>query len=149
MDISMLKDGHECATPLPEFLLEAQTLLAKSEDCLSHLHLIRNDEEAISCLLVSLQRLAQCAARHAISPLHEFSVHIHGLLKRPQHPLDLNDQVLESLKSCLTLMAWQLELIDPNDGQLNMDDSEQVMLIEELADQVSQNCTCTLPTCRH
>lgn len=46
-------------------------------------------------------------------------------------------------------MAWQLELIDPNDGQLNMDDSEQVMLIEELADQVSQNCTCTLPTCRH
>ena len=26
MEISMLKDGHECATPLPEFLLEAQAL---------------------------------------------------------------------------------------------------------------------------
>ncbi|MBC2658727.1 hypothetical protein H7A76_25080 [Pseudomonas sp. MSSRFD41] len=145
----MLKDGHECTTPLPEFLLEAQTLLAKSEDCLSHLHLIRNDEEAINCLLVTLQRLAQCAAHHAISPLSEFSQHIHGLLKRPQHPLDLNDQILEALKSCLTLMAWQLELIDPRDGQLNMDDSEQLMLIEELADQVSQNCTCSHPSCRH
>ncbi|MFK3793193.1 MULTISPECIES: hypothetical protein [Pseudomonas] len=145
----MLKDGHECTTPLPEFLLEAQTLLAKSEDCLSHLHLIRNDEEAISCLLVTLQRLAQCAARHAISPLSEFSLHIHGLLKRPEHPLDLNDQILAALKSCLTLMAWQLELIDPRDGQLNMDDSEQVMLIEELADKVSQNCTCSHPSCSH
>ncbi|KAF0865544.1 hypothetical protein [Pseudomonas sp. LD120] len=143
----MLNDGHECTPPLPEFLFEAQNLLAKSEDCLSHLHLIRNDEEAINCLLVSLQRLAQAAASHAISPLYEFSLHIHGLLQRTHHPLDLNDQVLNALKSCLTLMAWQLELIDPNDGQLDLDNSEQVMLIEELADQVAQNCSCTYPGC--
>ncbi|NBF03692.1 hypothetical protein GV819_15470 [Pseudomonas sp. Fl5BN2] len=145
----MLKDGHECTTPLPEFLFEAHALLAKSEDCLNHLLLIRNDEEAINCLLVSLQRLAQIAMRHAISPLSEFSLHIHGLLKRTAHPLDLNESTLDALKSCLTLMAWQLELIDPNNGQLNLDDSEQVMLIEELAEQVAQNCTCTYPSCRH
>ncbi|MGC5701047.1 hypothetical protein J4P02_12675 [Pseudomonas sp. NFXW11] len=145
----MLKDGHEGATPLPEFLLEAQTLLARSEDCLSHLHLIRNDDEAISCLLTSLQCLAQIATRHAISPLAEFSRHILGVLQRTQHPLDINDPILGALKSCLTLMAWQLELIDPRNGQLNLDDSEQVMLIEELTDQVSQNCTCADASCRH
>jgi hypothetical protein len=149
MEISMLKDGHECATPLPEFLLEAQALLARSEDCLSHLHLIRNDEEAINCLLASLLSLAQAAARHAVSPLAEFSLHIHGVLKRTPHPLDLNDPILDALKSCLTLMAWQLELIDPRNGQLNLDDSEQVMLIEELTEQVGQNCNCTYPSCSH
>ncbi|AXK52967.1 hypothetical protein [Pseudomonas protegens] len=145
----MLKDGHECAPPLPEFLLEAQALLAKSEDCLSHLHLIRNDEEAINCLLASLLCLAQTAARHSISPLAEFALHIHGVLKRTAHPVDLNDPILDALKSCLTLMAWQLELIDPHNGQLNLDDSEQALLINELNDQVAQNCTCAYPSCTH
>lgn len=145
----MRKDGHECAPPLPEFLLEAQALLAKSEDCLSHLHLIRNDEEAINCLLASLLCLAQTAARHSISPLAEFALHIHGVLKRTAHPLDLNDPILDALKSCLTLMAWQLELIDPHNGQLNLDDSEQVLLLDELTDQVAQNCTCAYPSCTH
>ena len=107
MEISMLKDGHECAPPLPEFLLEAQALLAKSEDCLSHLHLIRNDEEAINCLLASLLCLAQTAARHSISPLAEFALHIHGVLKRTAHPVDLNDPILDALKSCLTGPADQ------------------------------------------
>lgn len=143
----MLKDGHECATPLPEFLLEAHALLAKSEDCLSHLLLIRNDEEAINCLLASLQSLASAAACHAVSPLAEFSRHIHGVLQQTPRPLDLNDPILNALKSCLTLMAWQLELIDPNNGQLNLDDSEQLMLIEELTDQVGQNCRCAHPSC--
>ncbi|QZI72498.1 hypothetical protein K5F93_09555 [Pseudomonas protegens] len=145
----MLKDGHECAPPLPEFLLEAQALLTKSEDCLSHLHLIRNDEEAINCLLASLLCLAQTAARHSISPLAEFALHIHGVLKRTADPLDLNDPILDALKSCLTLMAWQLELIDPHNGQLNLDDSEQALLISELTDQVTQNCTCAYPSCTH
>ncbi|BAQ75986.1 uncharacterized protein POS17_4292 [Pseudomonas sp. Os17] len=145
----MLKDSHECAPPLPEFLLEAQALLAKSEDCLSHLHLIRNDEEAINCLLASLQSLAQIAARHAISPLAEFALHIHGVLKRTVHPVDLNDPILDALRSCLTLMAWQLELVDPHNGQLNLDDSEQLMLIGELTQQVTQNCTCASPSCSH
>lgn len=145
----MLEDGHKCVTPLPEFLLEAQTLLAKSEDCLNHLHLIRNDEEAINCLLNTLLRLAQAAAHSAIQPVSEFSLRIHVLLKRPEHPLDLNDALLDALKSCLTLMAWQLELIDPQNGQLNLDDTEQVMLIEELAGQVAQNCTCAYPSCNH
>ena len=71
------------------------------------------------------------------------------MLKRTPHPLDLNDPILDALKSCLTLMAWQLELIDPRNGQLNLDDSEQVMLIEELTEQVGQNCNCTYPSCSH
>jgi len=45
---------QQWAQRLPEFLVEAETLLAKSEECLSHLQLISNDKDAIDCMLSSL-----------------------------------------------------------------------------------------------
>ena len=57
----MMNDGKEWQDALPEFLLEAEMLLAKSEECLSHLHLIRNDNDAIDCMKNSLTRLAEKA----------------------------------------------------------------------------------------
>ena len=55
----MMNDGKEWQLALPEFLLEAEMLLAKSEECLSHLHLIRNDSDAIDCMKSSLAKLSQ------------------------------------------------------------------------------------------
>lgn len=52
----------------------------------------------------------------------------------------LNDQALDALKDCFTLMAWQLELIDQKTGQLTLDDNEQTSLIEAFAFQLGQNC---------
>ena len=49
-----MNDGKEWQLALPEFLLEAEMLLAKSEECLSHLHLIRNDSDAIDCMKTNL-----------------------------------------------------------------------------------------------
>ena len=46
----MMNDGNEWQLALPEFLHQAEKLLAKSEECLSHLHLIRNDSDAIDCI---------------------------------------------------------------------------------------------------
>jgi hypothetical protein len=51
----------------------------------------------------------------------------------------LHDEALSALKDCLTLVAWQLELIDQTTGQLSLDDSEQVTLIEAFAFQVGQS----------
>lgn len=51
-------DHKEGAQRLPEFLVEAETLLAKSEECLSHLQLISNDTDAIDCMLSTLLKLA-------------------------------------------------------------------------------------------
>jgi hypothetical protein len=42
----------------PEFLVEAEQLLAKTEECLSHLQLISNDKDAIDCMLNTLLKLA-------------------------------------------------------------------------------------------
>ncbi|MNL76207.1 hypothetical protein D3C87_2021320 [compost metagenome] len=53
--------------------------------------------------------------------------------------MSLHDEALGALKDCLTLIAWQLELIDQTTGQLSLDDSEQVTLIEAFAFQVGQS----------
>ena len=40
-------DRKDWAQRFPEFLVEAETLLAKSEECLNHLQLISKDKDAI------------------------------------------------------------------------------------------------------
>lgn len=135
----MLNDGKERHQRLPEFLLEAETLLAKSEECLSHLQLISNDKDAIDCMLSTLLKLANKADELAIHAVSEFSRHIHRLLSQAQSHLDLHDQALDALKDCFTLMAWQLELIDLDTGKLGLDDSEQLTLINAFALQVGQS----------
>lgn len=135
----MLKDGNDWQQRLPEFLIEAETLLAKSEECLSHLQLISNDKDAIDCLLSTLLKLAGKADTLALQAVSEFSRHIHGLLSHAPTQIDLHEQALGALKDCFTLMAWQLELIDPTTGQLSLDESEQTSLIEAFASQVGHN----------
>ncbi|WP_335945358.1 hypothetical protein [Pseudomonas sp. G166] len=133
---------------LPEFLTEAETLLAKSEECLSHLQLISNDKDAIDCMLSTLLKLANKADALALEAVSEFSLHIHGLLSHAQNHMELHEQALGALKDCFTLMAWQLELVDHTTGQLGLDTSEQTSLIEAFAFQVGQSPCQELPASR-
>jgi len=135
----MPNDRKNWPQRLPEFLTEAETLLAKSEECLSHLQLINNDRDAIDCMLSTLLKLANKADALALEAVSEFSLHIHGLLSHAQNHMELHDQALGALKDCFTLMAWQLELVDPVTGQLSLDNSEQASLIEAFAFQVGQS----------
>ncbi|QJP96729.1 MULTISPECIES: hypothetical protein [Pseudomonas] len=135
----MPNDRKEWAQRFPEFLVEAEMLLAKSEECLSHLQLISNDRDAIDCMLSTLLKLANKADALALEAVSEFSLHLHGLLSQAQDRVDLHAEALDALKDCFTLMAWQLELIDPSTGQLSLDDSEQTSLIEAFAFQVGQS----------
>ncbi len=132
-------DHKEWAQRFPEFLVEAETLLAKAEECLSHLQLISNDKDAIDCMLNTLLKLAGRAQALALEAVSEFSLHIYGLLNLAQDHVDLHEQALAALKDCFTLMAWQLELVDQSTGQLGLDDSEQTSLIEAFAFQVGQS----------
>ena len=134
----MMNSANEWQTALPEFLLEAETLLAKSEECLSHLHLIRNDSDAIECMTVSLTRLAEKADNLALQAISEFSRHIQYLIANAVSPLQLHDQALDALHACLTLLAWQLELIDTRTGELGLDESEQTNLIATVTLQIPQ-----------
>ncbi|WP_419709213.1 hypothetical protein [Pseudomonas sp. NFX224] len=134
----MPNNRTEWAKRVPEFLVEAELLLAKTEECLSHLQLISNDKDAIDCLLSTLLKLASKADALALAAVSEFSLHIHGLLNHAQSHMDLHDEALGALKDCLTLIAWQLELIDQSTGQLSLDESEQTTLIEAFAFQVGR-----------
>lgn len=134
----MMNSANEWQTALPEFLLEAETLLAKSEECLSHLHLIRNDSDAIECMTASLTRLAEKADNLALQAISEFSRHIQYLIANAVDPLQLHDQALDALHACLTLLAWQLELIDTRTGELGLDESEQTTLIATVTLQIPQ-----------
>ena len=75
-----MNSANEWQTALPEFLLEAEKLLSKSEECLSHLHLIRNDSDAIDCMKFSLTSLAEKADDLALRAISEFSRHIQYLI---------------------------------------------------------------------
>ena len=134
----MMNDGKEWQDALPEFLLEAEMLLAKSEECLSHLHLIRNDNDAIDCMKNSLVKLAEKADAMALEAIGSFSRHIQDLISNAQSPMQLHDAALAALHDCLTLLAWQLELIDIRTGKLSLDEEEQSSLIEAVSLQIPQ-----------
>ena len=132
-------DRKDWAQRFPEFLVEAETLLAKTEECLSHLQLISNDKDAIDCMRSTLLKLASRAEALALEAISEFSLHIHSLLDHAPDSIDLHAQALNALQDCFTLMAWQIELVDHNTGQLSLDSSEQTSLIEAFAFQVGQH----------
>ncbi|WP_404484015.1 hypothetical protein ABWL43_20580 [Pseudomonas sp. HT11] len=134
----MMNNANEWQTALPEFLLEAEMLLAKSQECLNHLHLIRNDSDAIDCMKISLSKLAEKAEGLALQAISEFSRHIQNLIANAACPMELHDQALNALHDCLTLLAWQLELIDTRTGELALDESEQTKLIATVTLQIPQ-----------
>ncbi|WP_248751052.1 hypothetical protein [Pseudomonas sp. MWU15-20650] len=134
----MMNSANEWQTALPEFLLEAEMLLAKSQECLSHLHLIRNDSDAIDCMKASLAKLAEKAEGLALQAISEFSRHLQYLIANAVSPMQLHDQALDALHDCLTLLAWQLELIDTRTGELGLDESEQTSLIATVTLQIPQ-----------
>ncbi|ANF87441.1 hypothetical protein A7J50_4080 [Pseudomonas antarctica] len=134
----MMNNANEWQTALPEFLLEAEMLLEKSQECLNHLHLIRNDSDAIDCMKSSLANLAEKAEGLALQAISEFSRHIQYLIANAASPMELHDQALNALHDCLTLLAWQLELIDTRTGELALDKSEQTTLIATVTLQIPQ-----------
>lgn len=125
-------------TALPEFLLEAEKLLAKSQECLTHLHLIRDDNDAIDGMKTSLAKLAEKADSLSLQAISDFSRRLQALIANARDPMQLHDQALDALHDCLTLLAWQLELIDTRTGELPLDESEQTALIATVTLQIPQ-----------
>lgn len=116
-----------------QFLSESQALLCKSEECISHLEMIANDEDAIACLLATLTRLSDEANHASVPCIADFSRQLRNVLDAGVAQDGLSHEALLTLKSCLTLISWQLELIDPRTGEMPMDSEEQQQLLEHLA----------------
>lgn len=131
----MLNDAQwSCA--LPDFLVDAQAMLNKLQECLSHLELIRNDQDAADCLLYTLESLSRRAQGLSLEEVAAFCQQLQQLLHLAKPRNRLEGSTLKALNECLTLLAWQLELIDPRTGQLSMDSDEQTALVEALASTI-------------
>ncbi|MNC44263.1 hypothetical protein D3C75_931630 [compost metagenome] len=59
----------------------------------------------------------------------------------------LQREALPAVGACLTLLAWQLELVDPCTGRLNLDIGEQLVLLGELAKAVQQTFAQPCTSC--
>jgi len=116
-----------------QFLAESQALLYKSEECLSHLELIGGDEDAVDCLLASLLTLAHKADDASVQCIADFTRRLRCLLDDADPATGLSQETLATVKSCLALISWQLEFLDPNTGELVMDNEEQQELLGRLA----------------
>ncbi|WP_433884923.1 histidine kinase [Pseudomonas vranovensis] len=145
---------HDSA--LQDFLIDAQVLLTKAEECLLHLQLIDNDPDACHCLNDTLATLVERAQALGLVEVASYSQQLQALLTPAQAQPALQGEALQALESCLTLLAWQLELIDPHTGRLSLDTEEQVQLLDTLASALSPqealacaSCIETRHTCEH
>ncbi|MQG96384.1 histidine kinase [Pseudomonas sp. MN1F] len=132
---------------LQDFLLDAQVLLTQSQECLQHLELISNDPDACQCLNNTLQSLARRASALGLFEVAHYASLLHQLLAPACKQQRLDNAALPRLNACLTLLAWQLELVDVHTGRLALDTCEQVTLLSELATALHQPLPQTCASC--
>lgn len=129
-------NGKQQPLALSGFLIEAQVLLTTAEECLNHLRLIHDDEDALNCMLATLLKLNVRAAALGVSPVASFCQTLRSLLKETRNAGPLSSSTVETLNDCFALLGWQLELIDVETGQLELDEAEQHELIETFKAQI-------------
>ena len=123
---------------LQNYLLDAQVLLTQAQECLQHLELIDNDPDACRCLDNTLDNLARQATRLGLREVAHYTNALQQLLAPACHVGCLQREALPALGACLTLLAWQLELLDTRTGRLNLDIGEQLVLLSDLAKVVQK-----------
>lgn len=116
-----------------QFIVDSQALLYKLEECISHLELIGDDEDAVTCLIATFGKLDTQAREAGVGSIETFCGRLASVLSAHGTGQPLANEALTILKNCLTLVAWQLELIDPRTGELPLDSDEQQELLDGLA----------------
>lgn len=124
-------NGNEWHQLHGDFLSDAQRLMGRADECLSHLELISDDKDAIECLLGTLQQIAGKSDAAHVQAITSFARQLRYLLYFAGAAGRLQPKALISLRQCLSLLSWQIELVDPLTGQLPLDDSEQQHLLEQ------------------
>ncbi|HXR01311.1 MAG TPA: hypothetical protein VN798_13050 [Pseudomonas sp.] len=124
-------NGNEWHALHSDFLSHAHQLMGRADECLSHLELISDDRDAIECLLGALQQIAGRADAACVAPIAGLSRQLRYLLYFASAAGRLQPRALASLRQCLSLLSWQIELVDPLTGLLPLDETEQQQLLEQ------------------
>lgn len=130
----MLNDSPDMSA-LHDFLEDAHRLLGCAQECLHHFQLIGEDADASDCLIQTLGSFRDKASACRQSQIAGFCGQLCERLEPAGHRSRLHSAALGTLEACLCLLAWQVELIDPFTGTLNLDTAEQLELLQHL-DQV-------------
>jgi chemotaxis protein histidine kinase CheA len=123
-----------------DFLSATPHLMSRTDECLSHLELINDDKDAIECLLATLHQIAGMADTARVESVAGFARQLRYLLYFASAAGRLQPKALVCLRECLSLLSWQIELIDPLTGLLPLDDVEQHQLLEAFG------CCCGIGT---
>jgi len=150
----MMANEAQNSSVLQDFLVDAQVLLTQAEECLQHLELFDNDPDACHCLNDTLATLVTRAQSLGLVEVASYSRQLQRLLVSAQTPSRLPGSALPALEECLTLLAWQLELVDPRTGRLSLDTDEQVLLLDNLAAALNPmsacaSCSSSMTPCDH
>lgn len=127
----MLNDTPDTST-LQDFLDDAHQLLSRGQECLQHFRLIGEDADASHCLIHTLASLREKARIREQGQIADFCEQLCAVLDPAAHRNQLHGPALGILEACLCLLAWQVELIDPFSGTLNLDADEQGELLQSL-----------------
>lgn len=127
----MLNDTPDLSA-LQDFLGDAHLLLSRGQECLQHFRLIGEDADASHCLILTLASLRDKARYVEQLQIADFCEALRVLLDPVEHRKRLHGAALGILEACLCLLAWQVELIDPYSGTLNLDADEQCELLDSL-----------------
>ena len=125
-------DGNEWHQLHREFLIDSEILISRANECVQHLELIGNDPDAIDCLLSLLQQVAEKARQVGVELVSAFAGQLRAVLHRICASGPLSLELIACLKQCVALLAWQVELIEPDTGLLPLDEAEQRSLLDRL-----------------
>ncbi|MDG9884485.1 histidine kinase [Pseudomonas sp. GD04058] len=127
----MLNDTPDMSA-VQDFLGEAHLLLSRGQECLQHFQQIGEDADASHCLIHTLASLRDRARSVGLLEIADFCAALVALLEPAEYRNRLHGPALGILEACLCLLAWQVELIDPYSGTLNLDAEEQRELLDSL-----------------
>ncbi|WP_316919741.1 histidine kinase [Pseudomonas sp. zfem002] len=117
---------------LQDFLGDAHQLLNRAQECLQHFRLIGEDADASHCLIDTLATLRDRAQAQEQVQIADFCRQLCSVLDTIERRKHLHGPALVILEASICLLAWQLELVDPYDGTLNLDAEEENELLGSL-----------------
>ncbi|MEO4046458.1 chemotaxis protein CheA [Pseudomonas sp. CAU 1711] len=118
------------------FIEEGRDLAKQAEEYLLALDQQPDDEQAINGLFRAVHTLKGSAGLFTLTPLVNFAHHLENLLMAVRDgERRLTPPLISLMLRCMDEIASMLELIDPDSGDLPVDEAHQAQLLDALAQE--------------
>jgi two-component system chemotaxis sensor kinase CheA len=129
-------DEDQWSQLLRGFIEEGRDLAKQAEEYLLALDQAPDDQQAVNGLFRAMHTLKGSAGLFTLTPLVNFTHHLENLLMAVRDgERQLTPALVSLMLRCLDEIASMLELIDPDSGELPVDEAHQVQLLDALAEQ--------------